>query len=118
MKKSKMLCVILFVLVGLLSSCALVPPDVEVCADLVGGGAFCRTTISEREREIPVEEWPDMDATMLKITPEDVGKLLSFIEKACVQTQRCTAGEVNRLKRRISGLIEVLTEVQLDDQNR
>jgi hypothetical protein len=101
--KLKMLCASLLLSAGL--GCSTTVPDVEVCATVSTGG-FCKTTVSELERDIPASYWQSCYPTgdmpclpkMLHVSPKDIGKILKFIETVCEKHQNCVAEDVKQAK--------------------
>ncbi len=117
MKKLKIKFVILFAMTALFCSCALNPPDPEICANLTLGGGFCKRPLSKKERTIPEPYWStckpeivdDDDSSsddnevpcrpkMLLISPGDVAETLSFVEKVCDKYQNCEMDDVEDAK--------------------
>lgn len=87
--------------------CSTQVPNVEVCIELPSGGAFCKYTLKDIERRIPVEEWDTLSTGRLSMTPEAFGEYQKFIEGACLRV-KCTEEERKAQKK----LLEVLKNVQ------
>lgn len=82
----KTICVTLSVLI---SSCAVNPPDIFVCADLDQSTGYCAKTISDEQKEVTGEEWQDFKSTSLKMSASDWSQLKAYILKMCEKNKQC-----------------------------
>lgn len=73
-------------------SCALNPPNIEVCGKLPEG-AVCGYTIEGPQRRMDNEEW-NMTGRF-SMSAKDYGELKKFILKACEKNNECNQDEVN-----------------------
>ncbi len=75
----------------LLSSCGTMSiPDVEVCADMKTAGAYCYTTLSNRERSVDPNDWEDERFGKLVISAKDWGEVKKAMQKGCkIAKWRC-----------------------------
>lgn len=82
--------VIIFLVLFMLSSCALTIPNVEICADKGRFGAFCQyTTSPEQKRSLTVAQWLAVRQAdpQFCFAPEALGAYNSFISDQCAITQ-------------------------------
>lgn len=100
MKKLNKLYATLLVLAALgFSGCAHYIPNFETCADMVDewgmpDGAFCKESNTLKEREIDKLVWDDLIHRYLHISPNDMGKIIKFIEDVCNETKKCKKEEI------------------------
>lgn len=77
------------VLVG--SGCAQVKiKDSEWCGDVGELGASCFHTLSDRERDIPKDDWDKDRVGMLCTSSETFENWQTAIEQLCHETKHCT----------------------------
>lgn len=62
--------------------------DTEWCQDF-NGGALCRYTFSDQEREISEENWDNERASMVCTNVENFSEWKQAILKLCAKTKKC-----------------------------
>lgn len=83
-------------------SCALQPPNVEVCGRL-RSGAICAWTLDGPERRLTESEWKELELGRFSMSPEHYGEIKKFILKACLKYKSC---EKDTLEKRMSSFDE------------
>lgn len=74
----------------LLSSCAKIEiPDIEVCSDAGSLGAFCVTSVSNKERDIEKVKWDAERFGMLCMKSDAFADIKAAILKLCHNNKRC-----------------------------
>jgi hypothetical protein len=81
-------------LIGALSSCVTVPPNVEACASLTDPfdpsiedhKGFCKFTLSSRERELSGEKWKDRVRTGVVIDMDQWELFTIWARSQCAKT--------------------------------
>lgn len=74
----------------LLSSCAKIEiPDIEVCSDAGVLGAFCVTSVSNKERDIEKTQWDKDRFGMLCMKSDAFADIKAAILKLCHDNKRC-----------------------------
>lgn len=86
----------------LLSSCALTPPDVQVCVRLpFGEGARCNNTLRDSPYDMNEAEYMKQEIGMVFMSPESYGEIKKFVIKACEKNDKC---EIEKTKKRLDNL--------------
>ena len=74
-------------------SCALNPPNIEVCGKLPDG-AICGYTIDGTQRRMTNDEWNKVGR--FSMSAEAYGELKKFILKACEKNNECNDDEIEQ----------------------
>jgi hypothetical protein len=86
---------------GLLSSCAVAPPDVPICTELSMTRGFCTYTVSDKDFYIdethpfsfydnePPQTWWDLRPTFVLVPAPSWAKIKAFTIKVCKKYGQC-----------------------------
>jgi hypothetical protein len=90
--------------VAVLSSCGVTVPDPQGCLQLTRGDAYCRNLFTERPVRKSVAQWSKEKIGTICYAPDDVGKLIKFIEEVCQRGQNCVSDWETRLEQSMDNM--------------
>lgn len=107
----------------LLASCSQIPiHDDEWCIDLDPDGAQCSTTVSQKRRTIPQEEWVKMRPGRVSGLPIAFAHLEEAIRKACIVAEdtkhKCTDVEKQEIEKKVMAFSSWRQSIVDDRQDR
>lgn len=72
-----------------LVSCKLVPPNVEVCAEINPVQGYCTKTLSDDERMVFGEDWLGLKRNSLVVPNQSYAEIKAFLLKVCKKSDDC-----------------------------
>lgn len=102
-KCGKRLIVCIVAVVGV-SSCGVTVPDLQGCLQLSRGDAYCRNLFTERPVSKPKSVWDTEKIGTICYKPDDVGRLITFIEEVCQRGQNCVGDWEQRLDKSLDNM--------------
>jgi hypothetical protein len=79
------------------SSCGVSVPDPLGCLQLSRGDAYCRRLFTDQPVSKPKSVWDQEKIGTVCYKPDDVGRLITFIEEVCQRGQNCVGDWEKRL---------------------
>lgn len=91
----------------LVSSCAVIPPDVPLCAQITATRGYCVNTISSKEYEVNEENkmndmtWWEIKPLMIYVPTSSWVELKKFIIKVCKKSGKCAGQDIASWERTV-----------------
>ena len=96
-----------------LSSCAIKPPDIWVCAELYPDEGICRKSLSDvkirvtETNKLDNKTWWEMKPSFLMLPPESWTEIKTFVNKVCKKYSKECEGEVPGWDRQVKNIDEL-----------